>query len=65
MRKFAIPGQPSYWLGLSLLAQGDVEQVLGHASRVRELSAEALSQLTPAVGANHPLTRKAAALAAD
>ena len=62
-RKFAVPGQPSYWLGLSLLAQVDVEQALGHTARAQELSAEALVQLTPTVGADHPLTRRAAALA--
>ena len=56
-------GQPSYWLGLALLAQVDVEQALGHARQAHELSAEALSQLTPTVGADHPLTKKAAALA--
>lgn len=64
-RKFAIPGQPSYWLGLSVLAQVDVEQALGHAERAHELSAEALAQLTATVGADHPLTRRAAALAAS
>jgi tetratricopeptide (TPR) repeat protein len=63
-RKVAIPGQPSYWLGLSLLAQVDVEQALEHTARARELSVEALSQLTPTVGSDHPLTKKAAALAA-
>ena len=61
-REFAIPGQPSYWLGLALLAQVEAEQARGHSARVRELSAEALAQLTPTVGANHPLTRRAAAL---
>jgi hypothetical protein len=40
-----------------------VQQALGHAGRVRALSGEALAQLTPSVGADHPLTRKAAALA--
>jgi tetratricopeptide (TPR) repeat protein len=62
-RKFAIAGQPSYWLGLSLLAQVDVEQAGGHAARARELAVEALAQLTPTVGPNHPLTKRAAALA--
>ena len=61
-REFAIPGQPSYWLGLALLAQVEAEQARGRSARVRELSAEALAQLTPTVGANHPLTRRAAAL---
>ncbi|HKQ12383.1 MAG TPA: protein kinase [Steroidobacteraceae bacterium] len=62
-RKFALPGRPSYWLGLALLAEVDVEQALGHAARVHELSVEALSQLMPTVGADHPLTKKATALA--
>jgi serine/threonine protein kinase/tetratricopeptide (TPR) repeat protein len=62
-RKFAVPGQPSYWLGVGLLAQVDVEQALGHTDAVRKLSAEALVQLTPTVGADHPLARKAADLA--
>ena len=58
-----MPGQPSYWLGRALLTQVDAEQALGHGARARELSAEALAQLTPTVGADHPLTKKAAALA--
>lgn len=62
-RRFAVPGQPSYWLGLSLLAQADVEQALRHTVDVQKLSAEALSQLSPTVGADHPLTKRAAALA--
>ena len=62
-RQVAVSGQPSYWLGLALLAQVDVEQALGHAVRAQQLSGEALAQLTPSVGADHPLTKKAAALA--
>jgi eukaryotic-like serine/threonine-protein kinase len=62
-RKVAVPDQPSYWLGRALLTQADVEQALGHAGRARELSVEALAQLTPTVGADHPLTKKAAAFA--
>jgi hypothetical protein len=58
-----VPDQPSYWLGRALLTQVDVEQALGHGGRARELSVEALAQLTPTVGADHPLTKKAAALA--
>jgi serine/threonine-protein kinase len=61
-RKVAIAGQPSYWVGLALLAQVEVEQARGHAGRARELSVEAVAQLTPTVGADHPLTKKAAAL---
>ena len=53
-----MPGQPSYWLGRALLAQVDAEQALGHGARARELSGEALAQLTPTVGADHPLTIK-------
>ena len=62
-RKVAVPGHSSYWLGLALLTQVDVEQALGHSGRAHELSAQALAQLTPTVGADHPLTKKAAALA--
>jgi tetratricopeptide (TPR) repeat protein len=62
-RKFALPDQPSYWLGMALLAQVDVEQALGHSAKAKELAIEALSQLTPTVGADHPLMIKAAALA--
>ena len=64
-RKVALPGQASYWLGLALLEQVDAEQARGHTERARELSVEALSQLTPSVGADHPLTKRAAALAAN
>jgi serine/threonine protein kinase len=62
-RRFAAPDQPSYWLGLTLLTQVDVAQALGHAEEARRLSAEALSQLTPTVGTDHPLTMKAAGFA--
>lgn len=62
-RKFAMPGQPSYWVGLALLTQVDVEQALGHAGPAQQLSVDALAQLSPTVGTDHPLTRKAAALA--
>jgi tetratricopeptide (TPR) repeat protein len=61
-RDFALPEQPSYWLGLALLAQVDVAQALGHPKEARQLAAEALTQLTPTVGADHPLTTKAAML---
>jgi len=62
-RKVAVAGQPSYWVGLTLLTQVDVEQARGHPDRARELSVEAITQLAPTVGADHPLTKKAAALA--
>jgi ATP/maltotriose-dependent transcriptional regulator MalT len=62
-RKFALPEHPSYWLGLALLAQVDVEQARGSTARVEELADEALAQLTPTVGADHPLTMRAATLA--
>jgi tetratricopeptide (TPR) repeat protein len=61
--KFAVPGLASYWLGFSLLAQVDVERALGHAALAQALSVKALAQLTPTVGADHPLTKRAAALA--
>ena len=60
--KFAMPGQPSYWRGLSLLAQADVEQALGHTGPARQLAVASLSQLTPTVGADHPLAKRAADL---
>jgi tetratricopeptide (TPR) repeat protein len=62
-RKNAGPEQPSYWAGLALLTQVDVEQALGHGARARELAAQAHAQLTPSAGADHPLTKNAAALA--
>jgi eukaryotic-like serine/threonine-protein kinase len=62
-RKVALSDEPSYWLGLALLTEIDVERARGHADRVHALAVEALSQLTPSVGADHPLTQKAAALA--
>ena len=62
-RKIALAGQPSYWLGVALLVQVDVERALGHGERAHELAIDALTQLTPTVGADHPQTKKAAALA--
>jgi hypothetical protein len=62
-RQSAVPGQPSYWLGLSLLTQADVERALGHATPAHDLSVAALAQLSPTVGTDHPLTTRAAALA--
>ncbi len=64
-RQSVVRDQPSYWLGLSLLQQAAVELALGHAGPAHELSVAALAQLTPTVGADHPLTRRAAALAAN
>src|SRR5262249_15640208 len=61
-RRTAGSEQLSYGAGVALLTQVDVEQALGHAGRVRELAAQALAQLTPTVGTDHPLTKKAAAL---
>jgi hypothetical protein len=40
-----------------------VELALGHAGKARELSVEALSQLMPTVGPDHPLTAKAGVVA--
>jgi eukaryotic-like serine/threonine-protein kinase len=62
-RQAAVPNQPSYWLGLALLTQVDVEKALGHRERAQQLSGAALAQLTPTVGLDHPLTKKAGALA--
>jgi hypothetical protein len=40
-----------------------VEQALGNAGRAQQLSGEALAQLSPTVGTDHPLTKKATVLA--
>lgn len=61
--RFALPGEPSYWVGYSELAQARVELALGNTESARAFSAKALAQLTPTVGLDHPLTAKAAALA--
>jgi tetratricopeptide (TPR) repeat protein len=58
--RFALGGQPSYWVGHSLLVQAEVETALGHRSAARALAADALAQLTPTVGREHPAARKAA-----
>jgi hypothetical protein len=56
---FAVPDEPSYWVGYGLLAQAEVEQALHNAAAARAFSTKALVQLTPTVGSNHPLSRKA------
>jgi tetratricopeptide (TPR) repeat protein len=61
--QFAVPGEPSYWVGYSQLAQARVELALGNTESARAFSAQALAQLMPTVGRDHPLTGKAAALA--
>ena len=61
--QFAIPGEPSYWVGYSQLAQARVELALGNTESAQAFSAKAFAQLMPTVGRDHPLTGKAAALA--
>jgi eukaryotic-like serine/threonine-protein kinase len=61
--QFAVPGEPSYWVGYSQLAQARVELALGNTESARAFSAKALAQLIPTVGRDHPLTGKAATLA--
>jgi serine/threonine-protein kinase len=61
--QFALPGQPSYWVGYSQLTQARVELALGNPESAQAFSTKALAQLTPTVGLDHPLTGTAAALA--
>lgn len=60
---FALPGHPSYWLGHCLLLQAQVELARGDAAASRALAARAAPQLDATVGAGHPLTLEAQALA--
>jgi hypothetical protein len=61
--QFAVPGEPSYWVGYSQLTQARVELALGNTESARAFSAKAFAQLMPTVGRDHPLTGKAAGLA--
>jgi tetratricopeptide (TPR) repeat protein len=61
--QFAVPGEPSYWVGYCLLEQADVEQALGNTASARAFAAKALLQLTPTVGGAHRVTKRAAAMA--
>jgi serine/threonine-protein kinase len=61
--RFALPGQPSYWVGYCLLAQAEVDAVLGRRASARTLAAKALAQLVPTAGRDLPLTQKAAEMA--
>jgi serine/threonine-protein kinase len=60
--KFAIAGQPSYWVGYGLLVQAKVDAALHRLPSSDDFAARAVSQLAPTVGKDHPLTRQAAAL---
>jgi tetratricopeptide (TPR) repeat protein len=57
---FAIPGDPSYWVGYCLLVQAKVENELHRPASARDLAARARSQLVPTIGKDHPLVRQAA-----
>jgi len=61
--RFALPGQPSYWVGYCLLVQAEVDAALGRPS-ARTLASGALAQLVPTAGRDLPLTQKAAEIAA-
>jgi serine/threonine-protein kinase len=61
--RFALPGKPSYWVGYGLLVQAEVDEARGRAASPRELAARSLLQLAPTVGTEHPLARRAAAMA--
>jgi hypothetical protein len=61
--RFALPGQPSYWVAYCLLAQAEVDAVLGRRASARTLAANALAQLVPTAGRDLPLTQKAAEMA--
>jgi hypothetical protein len=45
------------------LVEAELQQALGREERARELAAQSKLQLLPTVGADHPLTQKAARLA--
>ena len=60
---FALPGRPSYWLGHCLLLHAEVELARGDAASSSALAARAAPQLEATVGAGHPLTLAAQALA--
>ncbi len=60
--RFAIPGEPSYWVGHALLVQAEVDEALGNPASARERAGRALAELVPTVGAEHAEARRAAAL---
>lgn len=57
--QLALPGEPSYWVGHCLLVRAEIEKAAGRGETARRLGAQALAQLEPTVGADHPSTRKA------
>ena len=61
--ELALPGAQSYWIGRCLLVQSEIEMASGRAEAASRLAAQSLAQLEPTVGSDHPLTRKASALA--
>jgi tetratricopeptide (TPR) repeat protein len=62
--RFALPGQPSYWVGYCLLVQAQVEVALGNRAAARAHAANALEQLLPSAGKDVRVTRKATEMAA-
>jgi eukaryotic-like serine/threonine-protein kinase len=60
--RFAIPGDPSYWVGSCLLVQAQVDSALHRPESARDLAARAMAQLIPAIGKDHPLVREAAGI---
>jgi tetratricopeptide (TPR) repeat protein len=62
--QFAVPGEPSYWVGYCLIVQADVERAIGNTASARAFAAKGLLQLIPTVGLVHRVTKHAAAIAA-
>lgn len=60
---FALPGEPSFWTGYGLVVQAKVAAAARDGSAER-LAKEALAQLLPTVGSDHPLALRAQKLAA-
>jgi hypothetical protein len=60
---FALPGQPSYWVGYCLLVQAEVDAVLGRQASARTLAVNALAQLALTAGRDLPVAQKAAQIA--
>ena len=64
MQRRAEAGQVSNWHGQALLTHSRSLQALGRSAEARIAAAEALRQLMPSVGTNHPHTRAARELSA-
>jgi hypothetical protein len=61
--RFALPGQPSYWVGYCLLVQAEVDAALGRRESARALAVNALAQLALTAGRDLPLAQEAAQIA--